>query len=247
MPSRGRPAARETMSDALSRQTTVSLVPLQPIFQQGVFDKLLEQRERRAELWRRSKIGPSSAECASQWRQPSPLAMTHMRWPTEASEHGRRRGVSPVALVVPAFAHTKSPGSSPRPRVLSCLVSCHLRDVAGESRRLVDNRVEGFEQADTSSRMNTYRQQVAAHTGRTIARRQRHGDSLLQAFRGRQHLGSNLPPVLSAGRRREESRTYLRLHRTARRGSIPRWTGVLVPFASMGEKPGPSNKDAGRR
>ena len=65
------------------------------------------------------------------------------------------RGVSPVALVVPAFAHTKSPGSSPRPRVLSCFVSCHLRDVAGESRRLVDNRVEGLEQADTSSRMNT--------------------------------------------------------------------------------------------
>ena len=101
------------------------------------------------------KKGPSSAACASQWRQPGPLAMTQMRWPTEASEHGRRRGVSPVALVVPAFAHTKSPGSSPRPRVLSCLVSCHLRDVAGESRRLVDNRVEGLEQADTSSRMNT--------------------------------------------------------------------------------------------
>ena len=141
--------------------------------------------------------------------------------------------------------------------MLSCLVSCHLRDVAGESRRLVDNQVEGLQQADTSSRMNTailgaffvstYRQQVAAHTGRTIARRQRHGDSLLQAFRGRQHLGSNVPPVLSAGRRREEPRTYLRLPRTARTGSTTRWTEVLVPFASLGGKPGPSNKDAGRR
>ena len=155
VPSRGRPAARETTSDAHSRKTTVSFGPLQPIFQQGVLDKLLAQRERRAELWRRPKKGPSSAACASQWRQPSPLAMTQMRWPTEASEHRRRRGVSPCASVVPAFAHTKSAGSSPRPRVLSCLVSCHLRDVAGESRRLVDNQVEGLQQADTSSRMNT--------------------------------------------------------------------------------------------
>ena len=155
VPSRGRPASRETMSDAHSRKTTVSFGPLQPIFQLSVFDELLEQRKRRAELWKRPKKGPSSAACANQWRQPSLLAMTHMRWPTEASEHVRRRGVSPFALVVPAFAHTKSPGSSPRPRVLSCLVSCHLRDVAGESRRHVDNRVEGLEQADTSSRMNT--------------------------------------------------------------------------------------------
>ena len=97
VPSRGRPAARDTMSDAHSRKTTVSFGPLQPIFQQGVFDKLLEQRERRAELWRRPKKGPSSAAFASQWRQPSPLVMTHMRWPTEAIR-AQSRGVSPFCV-----------------------------------------------------------------------------------------------------------------------------------------------------
>ena len=39
VPSRGRPATRETMSDAHSRKTTVPFWPLQPIFQRGVFDK----------------------------------------------------------------------------------------------------------------------------------------------------------------------------------------------------------------
>ena len=96
--SRGRQAARETMSDAHSRKTTVSFGPLQPIFQQGVFDKLLEQRERRAESWRRPKKGPSSAAFASQWRQPSPLAMTQ-----HAEAFGGIRaqckGVSPFASV----------------------------------------------------------------------------------------------------------------------------------------------------
>ena len=41
-----------------------------------------------------------------------------------------------------------------------------------------------------------YRQQIAAHTARTIARHQRLGVSLLHALRARQHLGRNLPPVL---------------------------------------------------
>ena len=45
------------------------------------------------------KKGPSSVACASHWRQPSPLAMTQMRWPTETSEHGQRRGVSPFSSV----------------------------------------------------------------------------------------------------------------------------------------------------
>ena len=45
------------------------------------------------------KKGPASAACVSQWRKPSPLAMTRMRTATEASEQGRRRAVSPSASV----------------------------------------------------------------------------------------------------------------------------------------------------
>ena len=206
VPSRGRPAARETMSDAHSRQTTVSFGPLQPIFQQGVFDKLLEQRERRAELWRRPNKGPSSAACASPWRQPSPLPMTQMRWLAET-------------VLVPLRwwfqrLHIRRVPSSQSAVLLGVLpFSGCCRRVKTGSRAL--NRLippAGRTPPSWEPFFSTYRQQVAAHTGRTIARRQRHGDSLLQAFRGRQHLGSNLPPVLSAGRRREEPRTYLRLH-----------------------------------
>ena len=72
--SRGRPASRETMSDAHSRKTTVSFRPLQPIFQLGVFDELLEQRKRRAELWKHSKKDhlllhvPTNEDSPVSWR-----------------------------------------------------------------------------------------------------------------------------------------------------------------------------------
>ena len=66
VPSRGRPAARETMIGAHSRMTTVSSGPLQPIFHPGVFDKLLRQENSFAKVWKRQKKTHCSVACASQ-------------------------------------------------------------------------------------------------------------------------------------------------------------------------------------
>ena len=85
--SRGRPAARKDITDAHSRMTVVSQAPFSPTFGLGFCDELLLER-RRGSTYFSKRPNKTKFWCMwSQWMQPSPRAIAHMRWVRGQRKH----------------------------------------------------------------------------------------------------------------------------------------------------------------